>query len=347
MTRSARIRVSGTCCAASASTHERHAEGRRSPSSRCDRESTEDCLSSKTVMGSAAAVEQARLSETLCTSAERRRGAAPRQLVHVTEEVRVGPQSRQVLEEEGQTAALPQYGRREVLKDAMPVQQPCRRDRTDPWDAGISVGSIADEGEEIGDQIRSHPELLADSQRITDLHASAIDLDDAVTADALGEVLVGCPDADLLYALVGGGALGSGGQRVVRFELGHGPHCHSHGYERFLQRVELREERAVDADPRLVTGPETVAERLDDVIGRHADMSRTRLDHLQHRLKDADHGAEGRVRALVESAQAVEVAEKLVGAVDEMNDHGVVSGEPRTVRGPPIPWYHLKHAGSA
>jgi hypothetical protein len=149
-TRSARTRVSGTCCAASASTSERHAEGRRFPSSRCDRESAEDCLSSKTVMGPAAAVEQASLSETLRTGAERGRGAAPRQLVHVTEKVRVGSQGRQVLEEEGQAAALSQDGRREILEDAMPVQQPCRRDRTDPWDAGISVGSVADEGEEIG-----------------------------------------------------------------------------------------------------------------------------------------------------------------------------------------------------
>jgi hypothetical protein len=76
----------------------------------------EDCLSSKTVMGSAAAVEQASFSETLSKRAERGSGAAPRQLVHVTEQVRVGPQSRQILEEEGQTAALSQHGRREVLE---------------------------------------------------------------------------------------------------------------------------------------------------------------------------------------------------------------------------------------
>src|SRR6202166_3237238 len=153
-------------------------------------------------MGSAAALEQAGLSEPLRPGAERGSGTAPRQLVHVTEQVRVGPQSRQVLEEEGQSAALSQDGGREVLEDAMPVQQPCRRDRTDPWDAGIAVGGVADEGEEIGNQVRSHPELLADSLGVADLLAAAIDLDDAIAADALGEVLVGCPDADLLYPLV-------------------------------------------------------------------------------------------------------------------------------------------------
>ncbi len=92
--------------------------------------------------------------------------------------------------------------------------------------------------------------------------------------------------------------------------------------ERFFQRVELREERALDAGPGLVPGPEAVAERLDHVIGRHADMRGPRLDHLEHRLQDADHGAEGRVRALVEPALSVEVPEQLVGAVDEVDDHG-------------------------
>ena len=45
------------------------------------------------------------------------------------------------------------------------------------------------------------------------------------------------------------------------------------------------------------------------------------LDHLQHRLQHADDGAERPVLALGEAAQAVEVAEQLVGAVDEVDDH--------------------------
>jgi hypothetical protein len=61
------------------------------------------------------------------------------------------------------------------------------------------------------------------------------------------------------------------------------------------------------------------------VISRHTDVSRTRLDHLQHGAEHADHGAIGSILATALAAKAVEVAEKLVRAVDEMNDHSGLS----------------------
>src|SRR5206468_9119090 len=94
-------------------------------------------------------------------------------------------------------------------------------------------------------------------------------------------------------------------QGVVSFQLDHGPDHHSHCRERFLERVELREQRGLDALPGLVVGPEVVAERLDDVIGRHTDVSRSGLDHLQYRMQHAADGAEGLILALAEMAPAV------------------------------------------
>ena len=85
--------------------------------------------------------------------------------------------------------------------------------------------------------------------------------------------------------------------------------------------MELREEGWLDAGRGLAARPELVAERLDDVVGGDADVALALLDHLEHRLQDADDGTERSVLALVEAAQAVEVAKELVGAVDEMNDH--------------------------
>jgi hypothetical protein len=58
------------------------------------------------------------------------------------------------------------------------------------------------------------------------------------------------------------------------------------------------------------------------VIGGDADVSGSGLDHLQHSMQHTDHGTEGPIRAFSEAAKAVEVAEKLVRAVYEMNDHG-------------------------
>ena len=154
---------------------------------------------------------------------------------------------------------------------------------------------------------------------------SAVNLHYPVAADALRQVLVGRPDADLLHTIIYEGDLGRRGKRVVSLQLGHGPYSHTHSGECFFERVELREERGLDAVPCLVAGPETVAEGLDDVIGRHTDVSGSRLDHLQHSIQHSDHGAEGPILALGEAAKAVEVAEQLVRAVYEMNDHAFVT----------------------
>src|SRR5207247_7481615 len=88
-----------------------------------------------------------------------------------------------------------------------------------------------------------------------------------------------------------------------------------------LQRMELSEKRRLDALARLVIRPDTIAKRLDDVIGRDPDVSRSLLDHLQQSLQHADHGAERPVLSFVEATQAVEVPEELVGAVYEVDDH--------------------------
>jgi len=87
--------------------------------------------------------------------------------------------------------------------------------------------------------------------------------------------------------------------------------------------MELREERALDSLRRLVAGPETVPEGLDDVVGRHTEVRRPLLDHFQHRMQHAGHGPERHILTLVKAAPAVVVAEQLVRAVEEMNHHGV------------------------
>src|SRR5262249_42958057 len=139
--------------------------------------------------------------------------------------------------------------------------------------------------------------------------------------DALREVLVRRPDADLLDAGVGGGETGGRGEPVVGLELDHGPDGDAHRRERVLERAELREERAIHALGRLVPGPQIVTEGLDDVVGGHAEVRRAALEHLRGRMKDARYRAEWRVHALGRPPRAVEVAEELVRAVDEVDDH--------------------------
>ena len=114
-----------------------------------------------------------------------------------------------------------------------------------------------------------------------------------------------------------------GGQRIVGLELDHRPDRDAHRRERVLQRMELRQQRGLDPFAGLVACPQAVAERLDDMVGRHPEVRFAPLDHLQHGLQHADHRAERTVLSLVEAAQAVEVTEQLVRAVDEMDHDGV------------------------
>src|SRR6185503_5224744 len=70
-----------------------------------------------------------------------------------------------------------------------------------------------------------------------------------------------------------------------------------------------------------VSRPYLVAERLDDVIGRHADVGLSGFENLQHALQHTDYCAERPILTLGKAAQTVEMSEQLVGTVDEMNDH--------------------------
>ena len=71
-------------------------------------------------------------------------------------------------------------------------------------------------------------------------------------------------------------------ERVIGFELDHRPHDHAHRRERLFERMELREQRGLDACAGLVAGPEPIAKRFDDVIGRDAEIGGAVLDHLEH-----------------------------------------------------------------
>ena len=84
------------------------------------------------------------------------------------------------------------------------------------------------------------------------------------------------------------------------------------------------QQRRLDALASLVAGPEVVAERLDHVVGRDADVGRACSIICSTVCSTPTTAPKRRVLALVEAALAVEVAEQLVGAVDEMDDEHAV-----------------------
>ena len=85
-----------------------------------------------------------------------------------------------------------------------------------------------------------------------------------------------------------------------------------------LQHRELGEQLGRHAGARLVAGPEVVAEALDHVVGRHAEVGDAVAQHLEHARQHALGGAE-----LARIRPAEVLAEELVGAVEQVDDHGL------------------------
>src|SRR5438552_2532996 len=121
-----------------------------------------------------AALQQSSVSQAIGIRGECAGWSAPPELVHVPEQRRVGPERREVLEQERQVAAVPEYAGWKVFDPAVLIQEPSRGDRSDARNAGIAVRRVADEGEEVGDQDGCHAELRTHSVGIADLPALAV-----------------------------------------------------------------------------------------------------------------------------------------------------------------------------
>ena len=89
--------------------------------------------------------------------------------------------------------------------------------------------------------------------------------------------------------------------------------------ERFFEQRELREQVGLDASAGLVAGPELVAKRLDDVIGRDADVRRAAVIIPSTDVSTPRTAPTSRPSAIARGRKGVVVAEQLVRAVDEMN----------------------------
>src|SRR5207237_5140048 len=114
---------------------------------------------------------------------------------------------------------------------------------------------------------------------------TAIELHDALAIDALAQILIGRADDHLFDARDPRGARRGRRERVIRLELLHRPDPDAHLTQCVLERMKLRQQLRFYALARFVSGPEVVAERLDDVIGRDAEVGCATLEHAQDRAQ--------------------------------------------------------------
>ncbi len=133
-------------------------------------------------------------------------------------------------------------------------------------------------------------------------------------------------------------------ERIIGFELDHRPDDNAHRRKRLLERMELREQRGLDAGAGLVVRPKPIAKRLDHVIGGDAEVRVAVLDHsiakrlnhvvggdakvngvalqhLENRLQYANDRAVRTIFAFGKPAQPVKVAKQFVGTVNKIDDH--------------------------
>src|SRR5439155_18806711 len=112
-------------------------------------------------------------------------------------QIRAGSERCQILEEQCLVSPISQHLGWERLECAVAIEKLRGCDSTNARDARIAVRGVADEGQEIGDQFRIDAELRADGSGVEDSVPPPIDLHDALAADALRELFVGRPNADL------------------------------------------------------------------------------------------------------------------------------------------------------
>ena len=183
-----------------------------------------------------------------------------------------------------------------------------------------AVGRVPHQGQVVGDRSGVHAELGHDPGLVEDLALATVELDHPLAADALPQVLVRRADHHLLDAIVGRGHLGRRAERVVGLVLDHGPGGDTHRHQRVLEDRGLVQELRRHALARLVARPQVVAEALDDVVRRHADVGGALLQELQRRGEHTD-GGPVRPGILVPGGLPEVLPEQLVGAVDQVDLH--------------------------
>src|SRR5436190_6947945 len=158
----------------------------------------------------------------------------------------------------------------------------------DSCDAGVTVGRIADEREQVRNELWADTELFAYRSRIANRFAPAVDLHHARTSHALRQILIGRPDGDFLDLLILRRDMRGRSERIIGFELDHWPDDNAHRCERLLERMELREQRGLDAGAGLVVRPKSIAKRLDHMIGGDPEVGVPLFDHREYPLKNAN-----------------------------------------------------------
>src|ERR687892_1633224 len=149
-----------------------------------------------------ATLEQPRRFHPIHPGRECRCRTAPAQRLGSIKEWRIGAQRREILEEQREIALFAENVRRKAFDRTVAVQKPGGGPGADARDAGIAVGRVAHEREQVWNELRADAKLFAYPGGIANGFTPAVDLHHPPSPHALRQVLVGRPDGDHLDLVV-------------------------------------------------------------------------------------------------------------------------------------------------
>ena len=130
----------------------------------------------------------------------------------------------------------------------------------------IAVSGIANQRKVIRDRFWRHTEFSDHARLVKGDPCPPIELNHALAADALGQILIGSADDYAIDTRIGVRQRCCRRERIVGLKLHHRPNGNPRRRESLFQQRELREQIRIDAVARLVSGPQIIPERFDDVI---------------------------------------------------------------------------------
>ena len=188
--------------------------------------------------------------------------------------------------------------------------------------SGIAVRGVAHQRQVIGDGCGRRRRTSAPCRPHRGNARAAIQLNDARTLHALREVLIRRANDHLPHALISSSRDCPRGQSIVRFELHHRPDHNAGCRKHIFQQRKLRKQLAFNACAGLVTRPQSIAKRFDDVVGGNGDMRGPALDHAEHRRENAADGSDFPALGILGGRQRVIMPKQFVRAVDQVNVQG-------------------------
>lgn len=194
------------------------------------------------------------------------------------------------------------------------------------WQPGKAVGCVAYQPQVIRNGFRTNTKFLNDCALVIDRAGSTIELDDTCASYALGEILIRSADDDALNRRILRSRGCGRSQSIVRLKFHHRPHNDPGCRQHILKERKLSQKVGINSFAGFVSCPQRISKRFDYMVRRYPDVGDASFQHAQQRGEHTPHRTYLAPFSVACARQRVEVAKKLVCAVDQVYFHDRSNG---------------------